>query len=81
MTGTRTRRSFCRNLSLGRKDEFAGGPSGALTKSSNTPTLSPAISWVQIPAPPPAPIPTSLRNMYTNLNLQKTTKLALELFI
>lgn len=67
------------NLALVGEDKFA---EDVTTKDSNTPTLSLAISCPQTPASAQVPIfAPSLPGMYTNINLQKATRLALELFI
>ena len=81
MAGPRSRRSPRRNPPPGGEDELAGGPPGAPTEGSNTPTPSPPVSRAQTPADAPAPTPAPLRGTYTNVNLQRATKLALELFI
>ena len=81
MAGPCTCRSPRRNAPPGGEDEFAGGPPGAPTEGSNTPTLSPPISQAQTPADAPAPIPAPSRGTYTNADPQKATKLALDLFI
>lgn len=72
------------NLVFIGKDELVGK---VFTKNSNTLILSPNIFQAQIfaptqaSAPTQAPAPTSgLPNMCTNVDLQKTTRLALELF-
>ena len=81
MAGPRTRRNPRRNPHLGGEDELTGSPPGAPTKGSNTPTLFPPVSWVQTPVDTLAPTPAPPRGMYTNVDLQRATKLALELFI
>ena len=55
MAGPRTRHSPRRNPFPGSEDELAGGPPGALTKGSNTPTPSPPASRAQTPASAQAP--------------------------
>ena len=50
MVGLRTCRSPRRNPPLGGEDELTGGPPGAPTKSSHTPTHSPTVSWAPTPA-------------------------------
>ena len=79
MAGPRTRR----NPPLAGGDELARG---APTKSSGTPTPTPvisrpptpalAISPTQVPALAPGP-----PSMYTDVDLQRATRLALELFV
>ena len=81
IAGPRTRHSPCRNPSSGGEDELARGLPEALTKSSNTPTPSPHISRAQTLADAPAPTSAPPRGMYTDVDLQKATKLAPELFI
>ena len=55
MAGARTCYSSCHNPPLNGKDELVGGPPGAPTKDSNTPTPFPLVSWAQTPALTPAP--------------------------
>lgn len=74
MTGSR---AYCNLPSSANKDELA---EGAFTKDSNTSSLIPAISKTPIPALASAVTP-SLLSMYINVDLQKTTRLVLELFI
>ena len=81
MAGPRICRSPRRNSPSSRKDELARGSPGALTKDSNIPTPFPAISQAQTPTFTPAPAPAPLNSTYTNVDLQKAVKLALELFI
>ena len=45
MAKAHTRRSSYRNSPSGGEDEPTKGPPGAPTKDSNTPTLSPPVSW------------------------------------
>ena len=58
----------CRNLGYnplpGGKDELAKSLPEALTKSSNTPTLSPAVFWALIPAPAPALVLFSTNKLF-----------------
>ena len=81
MAGPRICCSFRRNPPSGGEDELVRGPPGALTKGSNTSTSSPPISWVQTPTDILALTPTPFRGTYTNVDLQRATKLALELFV
>ena len=81
MAGPRIRRNPRRNPPPGGEDEFAGGPSGAPTKGSNTHTPSPPVSWAQTPADAQVPPPAIYSGMYTDADLQRATKLALKLFI
>ena len=67
--------SFYQNLLVGGKDKIVGA---APTKSDNT--LISAISFVCTPAPVLAPNLAEQVFKYTNDDLQKATKLALELF-
>ena len=69
----------CRNSAPVGKNKLAGSVS---TEGSNTSTPSPAISRAQIPTPAQARASThGLPGMYTDVDLQKTTSFALELFI
>ena len=81
MAGAYTRHSPRCNSSLGKEDELVGGPPEALTKGSNTLTLFLAVSWAQTPANALAPTPAPLRGTYTDIYMQRATKLALKLFI
>ena len=80
MIGPRICRSSYCNLLLGGENELAGGPPGASTKGSNTLTPSPSVFPAQTPADAPAPTPAPPRGTYTDVDLQKATKLALESF-
>ena len=76
MAGPRTR---C-NPPLGDKDELAG----ALTEGNSTSLPSPVVSQAQTPAPTQAPAPTPAPGpleRYTDKDLQRATKLALESFV
>lgn len=64
----------CCNFASISKDKFIEDAPRILTKGSNTLTLTPAIFHAFASTP-------SLLGMYTDVNLQKTNKLALELFI
>ena len=81
MTGIRTYRSLCRNFPLSGEDELVRAPPRAPTKGNNTPTSSSAVSRAQTPAPTSAPTPAPFRGIYTDMDLQRATKLARELFI
>ena len=81
MAGPRTYRSPCRNLLLASKDELAKAAPRALTNDSGIPSYTFTVSHIPTPAPAPFFAPTELMTKYTNANLQKTTKLAPELFI
>ena len=81
MIGPRTRCSPCRNPPPGGEDELTGGPLGAPIEGSNTPTPFPPVSWAQTPADTPAPTSAPPRGTYTNKDLQRATKLALESFV
>ena len=81
MAEPRTCRSPRRNSPLGSENELARGPPGAPTKGSNTPTPSPPVSRAQTPADAPAPTPAPSRDTYTDVDLQRATKLALGSFI
>ena len=78
MAGPRTRR----NPPLGGEDELAGAP----TEGNSTPSPSPVVS--QAPAPAQASAPTLAPasapgppGRYTDEDLQRATKLALESFV
>ena len=81
MAEPRTRRSPRCNPPPGNDDELAGGPPRAPTKGNNTPTLSPPVSWAETPADTSAPTSAPPRGTYTNVDLQRATKLALESFV
>ena len=81
MAGPRICRSPRCNLPPGGEDKLAGSPPGAPTEGSNTPTPSPPVSWAQTPADAPAPTPAPPRGTYTDADLQRATKLALDSFI
>ena len=81
MTGPRTRRSLRCNPPPDGENELAGSLPGALTESSNTPTSSPPVFRAQTPTDAPALTPAPPRGTYTNVDLQKATKLALKLFV
>ena len=85
MAGPRTRHSPRRNPPPGGEDELTGGPPRAPTKDNNTPTPSPpgsqAQTLVDAPAPTPAPTPAPPRGIYTDVDLKRATKLALESFV
>ena len=81
MAGPRTRRSLCRYPSPGDEDALAGGLSGAPTEGSNTPTRSLPVFWAQTPADALTPTPAPPRGTYTDVDLQKAIKLALESFV
>ena len=75
MADPRTRRSPRSNPTPTGKDELAGGASGAPTKGSGTLTSTPAVSRAHTPAPALDP-----QDRYADEDLQRATKLALELF-
>ena len=81
MAGTRARQSFCRNLPPAGKNELARAALKALTNDSGTPSYTPAVSRVPTPAPAPLLTPAKLVVKYTDADLQRATKLALELFV
>ena len=81
MAGSRICRSPRRNSPSGGKDEFARGLLRVPNKGSNTPIPSPPVSRAQTPADALAPTPAPLRGTYTNMNLQRATKLALKSFV
>lgn len=70
------------------KDELAGGAPWAPTKSNSTPISIPAASWAPTPTPTQTPAPTQAfaqapgpPGLYMDADLQKATKLALDLFV
>ena len=78
MAGPRNRR----NPPLGGEDELAGAPTeGNSTPAvSRAPTPAPARALAPTPAPAPASVPGP-PGRYTDKNLQRATKLALESFV
>lgn len=76
MAYSRTLYYFCCHLLHVCKDELAGG---ALSKVGSTNTPISAFSYALISAPARTPAP--FEGTYTDVNLQKATKLALNLFI
>ena len=62
------------------KDELTRNAPGAPTKSSSISILLPAVFCVPTLAPAQAPAP-GLPNLYIDEDLQRATKLALELFV
>ena len=64
MAGPRSRRSPRRNPPPGGEDELTGGPPGAPTEGSNTPTPSPPASRAQTPASAQAPAPPSNEGLF-----------------
>lgn len=76
MTGSR----ICRNLTLTSKDKLDEDALRAPTKSRGTFTFTSTVSQASTPISVPVPAPILL-GIYTNVNLQKTTKMILELFV
>ena len=74
MAGPRNCRSLQSNSLPTSKDELAEGALEASTKSSDTVTLTPAISLAPVPA-------LGMPGLYMDVNLQRATKLALKLFM
>lgn len=70
--------SLCYNVLPAGKVKLA---SRALTKKSSTNILTPAVCRAPTPISAPAPTPAPPRSMYINMDLQKTPKLALKLFV
>ena len=70
----------CYNSPTAGKDEVTKDALEVPIKSNSTFTCSPTISCVLIPALAQVPIPGP-PDLYTDVDLQKTTKLALELFV
>ena len=81
MAGPGTHRSSRHNLPPSGEDELAGGLPGASTEGSNILTPSPPVSWAQTLVDTPAPTLVPLRGTYTDVNLQRAIKLALESFV
>ena len=82
MAATRACRSSCQNPLPTGKDELAGITSRAApTDDNGTPSHPPAISHVSTPALVPPLVPAKLVAKYTDTDLQRATKLALELFV
>ena len=79
MTGPRTCQSLCRNLLPAGKDELIKVPLGATTKGSGIP--APILTLAVFRPPTPAPTSALPRSIYTNMDLQQATKLALDLFV
>ena len=73
--------SLCWNLLPAGKDELAGAAGGAVTNDNGTSSHTPSMSRVSTPVPAPAPALVELVAKYTNADLQKATKLALEMFV
>ena len=75
MAGSFAYRSFCQNLFSNGKDELAGI---ALTEGSG---ISSAMLYTATPTLVLSPTLTKLVARYSNIDLQKATKLSLNLFI
>ena len=80
MAGSRTCCSPWSNPPPTGKDELAGGAPRAPTKGSGIPTPISAASRALTPAPAPTFAP-GLPGLYTDMDLQRATKLALKLFV
>ena len=81
MAGPRARRSPRRNPLPAGEDELAGAIPRAPTDDSGTPSHTLAMSRAPTPASAPPPAPAKLVAKYTNADLQRATKLALESFV
>ena len=81
MARPRAPRSLRQNPPPAGEDELARAALGASTDNSNTPSHTPAVSRLPTPAPAPPPAPIKLVAKYTNIDMQKATKLALESFV
>lgn len=79
MARPQTYQSFCYNSLPTYKDELPGGTSGALIKNNSTFASTPIPAVSRIPTLALAPVPPG--GTYTNMNLQRTTKLALDSFV
>ena len=69
------------NPLLAGEDKFFGAAPGAFTNDNNTTSHTSAVSRIQTPTPAPLFTPAKLVIKSTIPNLQKTTRLALELFV
>ena len=82
MTGPCAYHSPCQNPLPTSKDEFAEAAlEPAPTNDSGIFTYIPVVSHILSPAFAPPFAPTKLVAQYTNANLQKVTKFALELIV
>ena len=81
MAGPHACRSPCRNPLSASKDELAGAPPGVCINDSGTLSHTPAMSRIPTPASAFLFASAELVAKYTNANLQRNTKLDLELFV
>ena len=81
MAGPRARHSPRWNPPPAGEDELAGAAPRAPTNDNGTPSHTPAVLRAPTPAPAPPPAPTELVAKYTDADLQRATKLALESFV
>ena len=81
MARPRARWSFRRNPPSAGEDELAGAAPGAPTDDNGTLSHTSNMSRVPTLAPALPPAPAELMAKYTNADLQRATKLALELFV
>ena len=81
MAGPCACHSFYRNPPPAGEDELVRATSEAPTNDNGTPSHTSAVSYVSTPAPAPPLAPAKPVAKNTNANLQRATKLALELFV
>ena len=82
MAGPWAYHSLSQNFPPTGKDEPAGvTPRTAPTNNSGTSTPTPVMSYAPTLALVPPLVPANLMAKYTNADLQRVTKLALELFV
>ena len=81
MAGPYACRSSCRNPPPAGKDELAQATPRALTNDSGTSSYTFAVPYVPTPTPASSFAPAELVAKYTNADLQRATKLTIELFV
>ena len=81
MAGPHAQQSPCWNSPPTGEDELARDAPGAPTNDSGTPSHTLAVWRIPTPALAPLSAPAELVAKYTNVNLQRASKLALELCI
>ena len=82
MAGPRARGSPCWNSPLADKDKLArAAPKAVSTNDNGTPTPTPVVSRAPTPTPVPPPALAERVAKYTDLDLQRVTKLALKSFV
>ena len=80
MARPRACQSFCQNSPPAGEDELAGAAPRAPTNNSSTSSHTSAMLYVPTSALDPPLAPVKVVAKYTNADLQRATKLALELF-